>query len=256
MIEQQRFQSRSRVLAMVTSGVLMLLLTVAQAKDMEDKMAPWFTNKNCQKVELIKYQSISDSKIIKSVVIQDSNYVTSLIRRIEQVPAGGEMMVSFGPKAQHSELVFYCDNQKQVIEIYNKGFKTPSTGFNSIQGEVEKSLIRDLAALLEPDFQKMIPKIKNLEIPFGVFTVTFQGTVEDNSAPVSVSFSTEKYLIKSQKGSERALSVTSGQLPPPPVKFELEGGFLDFLFPSKFKLLTYDTVDGVRMFPDYFQITK
>lgn len=254
MIKQQRFHSRSRVLAMMTSGVLMFFVTVAQAKDMEDKMAPWFTSKNCQKVELIKYQSISNSKILKSVVIQDPTYMNSLIRRIEQIPTDGEMMASFGPNAQHSQLVFDCENQKQVIEIYNAGFKTPSTGFNSTQGEVEKTLIRDVATLLEPDFQKMIPKIKNLEIPFGAFTVTFQGVIEDNSAPVTASASTETYLIKSQKGYEHALHVTSGQ--PAPLEFQLKGGFLDFLFPSKFKLRTYETVDGVRMSPDYFQITK
>lgn len=238
--------------------VIVVLLSgpMVESKTSEVKMEKWFTNKNCQKLELVKYKSVSEPKIVKSVTIQDLNLIETFMDRIEKVPANGDLMISFGPKAEYSQLNFFCDGEKQTVEIYNKVFKTPSTGFNSSQDENEKTLYREFDALLEPDFKKIIPKVKDLELSFGAFILTYKGSKVVTGQPTTASISEDHFLIRDKKGNQRTLVIISGQVPPAPKDFEIDRGLFSSFFPSKFTLLTYETSDGIRLYPDHFQVLK
>lgn len=122
----------------------------------------WFENTQSNRLEIIKPQSISKHNILRYVIIKDSFAIENLIARITKIPADGDQMISFGSEAQVIELKFHCENQIQNIGIYEKKFKTPSTGFNSGKNAVEESLYRDIDALLFPDFNKLMLKVKNL----------------------------------------------------------------------------------------------
>ena len=108
----------------------------------------WFKYKDCTLLEIVKYKSISNHKIEASVSINDIIFINNIIERIQNIPANGDMMISFGPDAEHIELLFYKEKDCQKIEIYNHRFKTPSTGFNSNKNEIELTLYKDIIHLL------------------------------------------------------------------------------------------------------------
>lgn len=222
-------------------------LNYAQGKDsMSDRT--WFQNTNCSSLEIKKYQSVSNHKVLAEVAISDGKILKKLIERIQKVPTNGDMMVSFGPDAAHTELIFACEGKKQTVEIYQKGFKTPSTGFNSERGETEKTLIEDIINLLAPDFNKKILKIENLELKFKNFAVTYKGSQTTDSQPVTVSVTTDTFLVKDKSGKEQAIKITSGQLSPQIQKFEMNK--------KTYSLLSMKSSTGDSLYPDYFEITE
>ncbi len=209
----------------------------------------WFTTKECTALEIKKYKSISVHQVVSAVTIEDSNVVQKILERIEKIPADGDMMKSFGPDAESIDLFFHCGmGSIQKIEIYQKRFKTPSTGFNAGSNETESSLYADIDALLFPDLEKKILKIKNLEFKFKEFTLTYKGAEFTDMAPATVSWTTDVFLIKDKSNTEQAIEIVSGQIPPPPYKFEVSKVALT--------LLTYQTEMKERLYPDYFKITK
>lgn len=209
---------------------------------------PWFKNKNCTVLEIKKYKSISDHKVVAEVSISDLKIVKKIVERIEKIPANGDMMVSFGPDAPHTELIFSCaDSKKEIIEIYQKGFKTPSTGFNGDGNEGEKKLQADIMTLLSPALNTKMLKIENLELKFDGFSVTYKGS-ETTTAPVTASFSTETYIIKDNAGKEQKVQVTSGQTAPKVQKFEVNK--------KTYSLQTLNSSKGEDLLPDYFEINQ
>jgi hypothetical protein len=241
-----------RFTTIISLTIIYLFHQLAFTKTSEVKMEPWFTNKNCQKLEIIKYQSLAEQKVVKSVSLQDAKFIEAFMARIEKIPANGDEMISFAGSAQSMELTFYCGQQKQLVEIYQGKFKTPSTGFNSSKNEHETSLFRDIDALLEPNYEKNLPKVKDLELQFKHFSITYKGQKDVSGEPATVSFTNEIYLVKDNKSNEQSLIVTSGQRPPAPMEFKIKG----FLYSSKFTLITYETKTGERLYPNYFQIIK
>ncbi|MEO6975463.1 MAG: hypothetical protein ABI144_06250 [Gallionella sp.] len=210
---------------------------------------PWFSTKECTSLEIKKYKSISVHQIVSAVMIEDSTAVKNIMQRIERIPADGDMMVSFGPDAESIDLFFHCaNNTTQKVAIYQKRFKTPSTGFNSETNETESSLYVDIDALLFPDLEKKFLKIKNFEYRFRDFSLTYLGTVNSEKAPVTASWATDKYLVKDKANNEQIIDIISGQRSPAPYDFDIgrEG----------FTLLTYQTEMKDRLYPDYFQVTK
>lgn len=108
----------------------------------------WFINKNCTSVEIIKFKSISNHQIYKSVKINNKKVIQHLIAKIEKINPTGDEMQSFADIAEHVELHFYFENQPQIIQIYQGKFKTPSTGFNTGNNEVEMNVYNHINALL------------------------------------------------------------------------------------------------------------
>lgn len=233
------------------SGVIfsffILFTNLSIAKDVLVK-TPWFEHTNCNLLKIAQLKSISDQRITHSVIIEDPDVIKNLVDRISTIPADGDKMVSFGLNAEEIDLEFHCENKIQTIEIYGHRFKTPSTGFNSGKSEIEDGLYRDIDALLFPDFNKTILKVKNLILPFKNFSITYKGSEFKDYSPKTVSSSIDSFLITDRRKHERLVQIVSGQLPPRPQLIEINH--------KKFTLLTYETKSHVRLYPHYFQITN
>jgi len=66
-------------------------------------------------------------------------------------------LISFSGDAEHIKLVFFSGEKIQEIDVIQKGFKTPSTGFNT-KNDYEKELYAEIDALLFPSIDNVVPK--------------------------------------------------------------------------------------------------
>lgn len=214
---------------------------------------PWFINTHCNEIILKKLASIANDKVLSEVAIRDKSVIKNIMERIEGIPVNGDEMKSFGSEAENIELVFsFENNQKSQIDIINKRFKTPSTGFNSRGNEIEASLYRDIDGLLFPAIEKIILKVENLEIDFGNFKITYLNTDyipqkpgDPTRGPVYImNFLLTDEVLK----VNTPLSVRSAQIPPQPLSFQVNK--------KKFILLTYESKNEERLNPDYFQVIE
>lgn len=211
-------------------------------------LKPWFENETYSAVTINQFTSISKHTIEQTIHIDDAVLVKRLVERINAISAKGDMMISFGPDAEHVELSFEGDGSVERINFYSKKIKTPSTGFNSNKSEEELSIYRDIDALLFPEVNKQILKIKNLEIKFPAFSITYLGSTFRDEAPASLSFTTDKFSIRDEKKMEQIVEITSGQLPPKPVSFKVGN--------ASFVLNTFQSNSGARLYPDNFEIVN
>lgn len=219
----------------------------------------WFNNTNCSVLKINRLQSISERKIIQTITIDDPDAINHFINRISRIPANGDMMKSFGPNAEEIDLIFHCGNEKQVISIFEHQFQTPSTGFNAEKNTVEEDLYRDIDALLFPEFNKRIPKIKNLPLSFNGFTVVYKGYTFEDFHPETIQIHTQKFTIKDQKQLHN-IEIRSGQIAPQPKSIKLQINKM-LPFTSKILLNTYRSspyrsTQSEDLYPDYFQIVK
>jgi len=207
---------------------------------------PWFENENYSTVTITRFTSISKHTVEQSIHIDDTDLAKRLKERINAIPAEGDMMISFGPDAEHVSLSFEGDGFVQTIHFYSGKIKTPSTGFNSNKTQAELNVYRDIDALLYPSINKQMLKIKDLEIQFPIFSITYLGNTFKDEAPVTLSFTTDRYVIRDKKGDEQFVEISSGQLPPQPFDFNIGK--------KSFVLNTFESNSGGRLYTDYFQI--
>jgi hypothetical protein len=205
----------------------------------------WFQHKNVTRLDIYSHK-IHQDKMVPDLVIKDVKTIRSLMDRIEQLPADGDQMKSFDMDTEEIDLCFYNDAGCQQIEIYRGKFKTPSTGFNSNANELETKLYTDIAALLFPANNKLLLKIEGLELQFKNFSITYSGSEFRDMAPATVSFTTDKFICKDKNNEQQLFEIISGQLPPKSLDIEVN----DF----KFKIVTYQTEDQQKLYPNYFQI--
>jgi hypothetical protein len=237
------------------SALFIAFLIVSQPIFSENKETSmtqdWFKEKNCTALEIKKYAALADSKIIAAVKVEDSEVVKKIMTRIERIPLEGDEMISFGREAEFIELFFSCGAAPtQSIKIISKMFKTPSGGFNSEKNAIEAGIYTDIEALLFPDMNKKILKVRNLEINFGDFSVTYGGETNWGGEPgaPTVSGTDHKYAIKDKNGKVQDITITFGQVPVGPRQFEVNK--------RKLLLLTNRTAKDIDLAPDYFQIAK
>ena len=205
----------------------------------------WLQHKNATRLDIYIHQ-IYQHKMDPDLVIEDTKAIKSLMDRIEQLPADGDIMKSFSPDAEEIDLCFYYEGKCQQIEIYQGKFKTPSTGFNSNANESEKKLYNDIVALLFPSINKQLLKIEELELKFNNFSITYKGNELTDMALVTASFTKDKFVIKDKNDQEQQVAITSGQLTPQPLLIKVNH--------SKMEILTYQTKEQQRLYPDYFQL--
>ncbi|MDB5256878.1 MAG: hypothetical protein JWM14_1573 [Chitinophagaceae bacterium] len=108
----------------------------------------WFKTKAFTALEIEEFQSISKHKVIQSATVSDMSIIQSLVEGIEQIDPNGDMMVSWGPDAQYMTLTFINEKEREVIEVIQQKFKTPSTGFYG-RNEQEASLYTTIRTLLD-----------------------------------------------------------------------------------------------------------
>jgi hypothetical protein len=204
---------------------------------------PWFTDKNFTKLEIRKNKSLADHAVVKAVTITDTSYISKLAGRIEQIPPNGDMMISFSDEAEHIELAFGAGDNIHEIDVIQKGFKTPSTGFNS-KNDYEKELYAEIDALLFPAKGKLLPKVEGLTLDFGDFTLRYKGTRFEDLAPVTLSFHIAEFDYADKKGRTESIAIYDGQLPPPPFVIKANG----------LSILTFHSKEDKRIYPDFFQM--
>lgn len=114
----------------------------------------WFQTKNCTSLEITKFASSPESsqerKIDRSIELKDAKVIQNLMSRIEKIPKG-KKMISFAPDAEQIDLSFHCEGKTQLIQIFEKKFQTPSTGFNARRTKIEARLYSDIQALLQSE---------------------------------------------------------------------------------------------------------
>ncbi len=212
----------------------------------------WFKNSKFLSLKIEKYKSISDTSLVASIRIADTNLLHKFVDRIKQIPADGEKMKSFAEDAEQIDLIFSCETgETERIQIIQKRFKTPSTGFNTSPNKFESELYADIDSLLFPELDKKMLKIPGLSLKFKSFTFVFVGTKEREQRPGEPtigSISANTFTLKPDGQQELLLRVTDGQIAPQPLRFSVNS--------ESFILLTYETKKKDRLYPDYFQISK
>lgn len=113
----------------------------------------WFKTKPFTQLEIKEYHSISTRNVHHSATVNDLSVIQALVERIEQIDSNGNMMVSWGPDAQYLTLTFIQENEREVIEVIQQKFKTPSTGFHG-RNEQETILYQDIQLLLKAPLKK------------------------------------------------------------------------------------------------------
>ncbi len=152
-------------------------------------------------------------------------------------------MISFSDAAEHIELIFYSGDKVQEIDVIQKGFKTPSTGFHP-KNDFEKGLYAENDALLFPAVGKIVPKVEGILLDFDGFSLCYSGSRFEDLAPATVSFNVDGFTFVDKRGDTQSIEIRAGQLPPQP--FAIKG--------SGVVLLTFHTEDGKRIYPDFFQV--
>jgi len=205
----------------------------------------WFNTEIFASLEIKKHTSISVDQTERMVVITDSAVISHFVKRIVAIPVQGEMMISFSEVAEYVTLAFCKDGITETVEFIQRRIKTPSTAFH-LRNEAEAGLYRDIEALLFPDFSKYILKTTGLELFFPGFSLTYQGSTFVDHAPVTVSVTTDLFLLRDTDHKEQLLEIHSGQLAPAPLKIYTAAGTSE--------LRTYTAIDGYRLYPYYFQL--
>lgn len=113
---------------------------------MENK--PWFKQKNFLALRITEYTNISNPHVEKTLLIKDDSLIKHFVDVITSIPSNGDMMVSFGPGAEHIDLSFENGDHAEKVHFYQKKLKTPSTGFNSMKSQAEINLYKEVEALL------------------------------------------------------------------------------------------------------------
>ena len=97
-----------------------------------------------------------------------------------------------------------------------------------------------------PSINKQLLKIEEVELKFNNFSITYKGSKLTDMAPVTASFTKDKFVIKDKNNQEQLVAITSGQLTPQPLQIKVNH--------SEMEILTYQTKEQQRLYPDYFQL--
>jgi hypothetical protein len=161
-------------------------------------------------------------------VIKDLEYIRSLQVAFNQLPTEGEMMKDLAESARHLVLEFKCGEIKDVVEFFDSQVKTPATSFYSRSKKLEEPLWIEIQSLFsaEKKLGTQTPYYEGLILSFGDFELAYLGG-EDRTPPGTTASSyAQKFMLSSKKFNlEKLLTVSSGQLPPRPVDFEVNKKF-------------------------------
>lgn len=216
------------------------------------KSLTWFKSVDCSEINIIKYKSISDENIISSITIKEVSAIKEIINRIQKIPVDGDKMKSFGPKTKKTKIIFSCPGKdSQQIEIYDQKIKTPTTGFLTPTPVEETELVRDIEALVAPELNTKMPKIKDLPIKFKGFSVTFSGTIETpqpaNGPTIGPTNKNFYNIVEEGSANQVQLSIFDGQIPAQPQAFVVGKKI--------YYLLTYQSLSNETLYPKYFEIS-
>lgn len=219
----------------------------------EVRKLSWFTSANCSELTITKYKSESKHDVVATVSTKEKSVIGIIMDRIKALPVDGDKMKSWGPKTKYTSLYFRCDDDKpNYINIYDGHFQTPSTGFNVGHDAVELVLAKDIEAMVVPELNSKLPKIKNYTFKFKDFMITFintEHTPQSQGGP-TVGSTNKNFFSVFQNGSanEVNISIWDGQIPPQPQAFAVGNKI--------YYLLTYQGIKGESLFPSHFMISE
>jgi hypothetical protein len=235
------------VIASRTAALLVATLSLLAASSARGEMDRWFDRKPCTSLRIEKHRSLANHEVVASVTIDDAEYLARLVAAIEKLPAEGKLMIKAAGGAAYTQLYFACGGaEPRRLDILDGMLKTPSTGFNDTT-PAEAAIVADLDALVAPAIGKAVPKVKGLALRFDGFTLTYLGEDHHDGAPATVHADVDHFELV-VRGKKTPISITSGQMPPPPTPFKVGK--------AKRVLQSYETKQGVRLFPTHFQVTK
>lgn len=209
-------------------------------------MQPWFPEAKCTSFEIQKKVSISDPKITSQKIVIDAEATRKIMKRISALPTEGEKMISFAESATLLEAVFSCGSKKITISFINGNIKTPATSFFTGSNKEAKAIYQEISSLLMGEYGKPVLMVIHLAQEFPDFKITYNGKEEVDGKPATVAVTRENFLVKDKKGAEVKVTVSSGQVPPQPVKFKVHD--------REYTLYTYRSPAGEDLYPDHFQI--
>lgn len=205
----------------IIASILSLFALTSMGVERNMKVTTWFKDTKCEHLKITKYKSHSDKTVIKEIKISDTEYITSFQLEISRLPLSGTEMIKMGPDADYSVLEFQCKDGVEKVEFFNHKIKTPDTSFYS--EELEKSLWEEIQSLLDkPKLDRPLPLIKNHPYDFQTFSISCIGYSDRTpKGTTASSFASSFKLVDNSNKSEKIIDVTSGQLPPGPLKFKV-----------------------------------
>lgn len=216
-------------------------------------VASWFKNVECLEMTINKYKTLSSSAIPVEIVIKDIPYIKEIRQRITLLPVDGKELLKPAANTPRLKLSFRCaDGSNEVVEFLGKKIRTPSKGFLGTKDILEANLFRDLDALVDPDLNKRIPKIKDQFIKFKGFSIVYAGekkTPQDPNGPTIGPTSESYYNVRENDSANQVtMSIFEGQIPPQPQSFAIGK--------KVFYLLTYLNGAGESLHDKYYEISK
>ncbi len=214
---------------------------------------PWFTSANCSELTIIKYKSESKHDVVATASTKEKSAIGEIMDRIKALPADGDKMKSWGPKTKYTSLEFRCDDGKpNTIGIYDGHFQTPSTGFNVGNDAVELELAQDIEAMVVPELNKKLPKIKDYSFRFKEFVIRFTGkehTPQPKDGPTVGPTNRNFFSVfQNDSANEVSISIFDGQIPPQPQAFVVGKKI--------YYLLTYQGIKGESLNPNHFMVSE
>ena len=216
------------------------------------KSQAWFKSMDCLELNILKYKSVSDDKLVADVVIKNKDAIKEIMDRISSLPVDAGEMVKWGPKTPRTVLTFQCgDKSIQEIQVFGSRFKTPSTGFVSEKNVTEENLSRDIDALTEPGLNKRILKVKDHSVKFKNFVIKYVGadhTPQDPNGPTSGPTNRVHFdIFENSSANTVSVGIFDGQIPPQPQPFVVEKKI--------YYLLTYQNGAKESLSPKYFEVS-
>lgn len=216
------------------------------------KTPKWFQSTDSSELNIMKFKSISDDKVVGETTIKSKEAIKTIIDRIQALPANGDMMIKWGPKAERTYLSFQSPGKdSQVIQLIGNRFKTPSTGFLSEKTPQEEALIRDIDALVAPGLNKRILRLKDHPVKFKDFVIKYVGTEhtpqDPNGPTIGPTNDTHFEVWENGSANKTTLSIFDGQLPPQPQEFVVGK--------KVYYLLTYQNLARESLAPNYFEVS-
>lgn len=213
----------------------------------------WFTGANCSELTITKYKSESKHDVVATVSIKEKSVIGIIMDRIKALPVDGDKMKSWGPKTKYTSLYFRCDDDKpNTVSIYDGHFQTPSTGFNVGNDAVELALAQDIEAMVVPELNSKLPKIKDYTFRFKDFMITFMNneyTPQPKGGPTVGPTNRNFFSVfQNNSANEVIISIGDGQIPPQPQAFAVGSKI--------YYLQTYQGAKGESLFPNHFMISE
>ncbi len=227
--------------------------TVQSQVTQEGNMKTWFTETGFKKMKISSFPSLNEKIASKQFESNDHEAIQSLVARIEKIAANGDMMKSLSEDSTYITLEFAtAAGQSETIKLYERGFKTPTTGFNIAPSDEERQLAMDIRSILNARLGEKLLKVAGVTIQGDGFTITYLGhnfrKNDEPGMPTIGPTNEDSFEVTDSAGNKKKVSVWSGQTPPQDTPFNINK--------TTYIISTFKNSKGQQLYPGYFEVTK